>query len=477
MTADLVVVGFGAAGAAAAITAADLGASVVVLEKQGADRHTPSVRMSGGMVMVAEDAAPAAEYLDACAGGMVPADVSAAWAAGAHELLAWWDKAGVGVPLQHTAGAEHPELPGAAAISVHQPAGAGGRLDPSAGGGPRLWEGLAGAVAARPQVTMRWESPARRLLRDAGGAVVGVETADGSVVEAGRGVVLCPGGFEFDPWLVRNHLRTDPVRFYGNPGNTGDGVRMAAEVGAELWHMNQMVGRGVGWFPLDDGTELGFIIQIGPPGYVIVDRHGRRFADEESQALLRHDFYYHLLAFDSARGEYPRNPCYWLFDRRRLEAGPLTLAHIGAVGVGLYDWSADNTREVARGWIATGGTPQEAAAAAGCADPEEAGRSVAAYNAGCAAGDDAFGRDPATLVPLDQPPFACVPLWAGGSNTSGGPRRDASARILDVHGEPIPGLFGAGELGQVLGLLYPADGSNLSDAFVFGRLAAETSLG
>ena len=65
--------------------------------------------------------------------------------------------------------------------------------------------------------------------------------------------------------------------------------------------MNQMVGRGVGWFPLDDGTELDFIIQIGPPGYVIVDRHGRRFADEESQALLRHDFYYHLLAFDSAR--------------------------------------------------------------------------------------------------------------------------------------------------------------------------------
>ena len=77
-------------------------------------------------------------------------------------------------------------------------------------------------------------------------------------------------------------------------------------------------------------------------------------------------------------------------------------------------------------------------------------------------------------MPLDQPPFACVPLWAGGSNTSGGPRRDASARILDVHGDPIPGLFGAGELGQVLGLLYPADGSNLSDAFVFGRLAAET---
>ena len=40
------------------------------------------------------------------------------------------------------------------------------------------------------------------------------------------------------------------MEFYGNPGNTGDGVRMAQDVGADLWHMNQMVGRGIGSFPL-----------------------------------------------------------------------------------------------------------------------------------------------------------------------------------------------------------------------------------
>jgi succinate dehydrogenase/fumarate reductase flavoprotein subunit len=80
------------------------------------------------------------------------------------------------------------------------------------------------------------------------------------------------------------------------------------------------------------------------------------------------------------------------------------------------------------------------------------------------------------MVPLDSPPFYCVPLYPGGSNTSGGPRRDGRARVLGVGGEPIPGLFCAGELGSPIALLYPADGSNLSEAFCFGQIAAETAL-
>jgi succinate dehydrogenase/fumarate reductase flavoprotein subunit len=80
------------------------------------------------------------------------------------------------------------------------------------------------------------------------------------------------------------------------------------------------------------------------------------------------------------------------------------------------------------------------------------------------------------MVPLDQPPYYCVPLYPGGSNTSGGPRRDERARVLGVDGEPIPGLLAAGELGSPMALLYPADGSNLSEAMCFGQIAAETAL-
>ncbi|WP_420638862.1 FAD-binding protein [Candidatus Poriferisocius sp.] len=81
------------------------------------------------------------------------------------------------------------------------------------------------------------------------------------------------------------------------------------------------------------------------------------------------------------------------------------------------------------------------------------------------------------MVAIEQPPFHCVPLWPGGSNTTGGPRRDRHGRILDAFGQPIPGLYGAGELGQATGLLYPGDGSNLSEAFCFGQISVEHALG
>ena len=49
--------------------------------------------------------------------------------------------------------------------------------------------------------------------------------------------------------------------------------------------------------------------------------------------------------------------------------------------------------------------------------------------------------------------------------------------MLNTYGEPIPGLYAAGELGQASGMQYPADGSNLSEAFCFGQIAVESALG
>jgi hypothetical protein len=251
---------------------------------------------------------------------------------------------------------------------------------------------------------------------------------------------------------------------------------MAQDVGADLWHMNQMVGRGVGSFPLPEGGRLNVIIGIGPPGYVITDGAGARFAEESQQARLLHGFYFELLTIDAATGRHPRIPCYWFFDERRRLAGPLTYPHLGAGAVGLYTWSPDNSAEIERGWISRGATVAAAARAAGVADPEAAEESVAAYNAACAAGADPFGRPADTLVPLDRPPYYCVPLYPGGSNTTGGPRRNADGQVLHVFGDAIPGLYAAGELGQASGLLYPADGSNLSEALCFGQIAAEHAL-
>ena len=471
----LVVVGFGAAGAAAAVTARRLGVPVTVLERQPASAHTPSTRMSGGLVMTITDAQAGARYLDACAGGMVSPAVSEAWAKRAVGLRDWLSDVAPALQLAEVGGAEQPALEGASSVVVMQPGSSGERLVATSGAGGALYTALAKAVADSG-AEVRWQARARRLRRREDGRIDGVVLDSGEVVPAAAVVLAC-GGYEFDEELKRNNLRAYPVHFYGNPGNAGDGVRMAQQVGADLWHMNQMIGRAVGHFVLPDGRPMGFIVTIAPPGYVITDRGGRRFADETPQAELRHAFYYRLLEFDPERGEYPRIPCYWFFDERRRAAGPLTAPNLGACGVGLYRWSADNGREIEAGWIHRGATVAEAAAAAGVVDPEQAARSVAEYNAACERGSDPFGRPPSSMTPIDTPPYCCVALWPGGSNTSGGPRRDEHGRVLDVFGEPIGGLFAAGELGQPLGLRYPADGSNLSEAMCFGQITSEWAAG
>jgi len=184
-----------------------------------------------------------------------------------------------------------------------------------------------------------------------------------------------------------------------------------------------------------------------------------------------------MLEFDGARNVYPRIPSYWFFDRRRLLAAPLATTHIGAIAVGLSHWSDDNRDEIEKGWIACGDSIPEAARSAGMEHPEQAELTIREYNAACQAGRDPLGRPAGSLVPLDSPPYCCVKLWPGGSNTAGGPRRNESAQVLDVYGQPIRGLFAAGSLGQAVGAVYPAAGANLSEAFCFGQVAAESALG
>ena len=473
---DLLVVGYGGAGAAAAITGGDHGADVIVLEKQPAGRHTPSTKLGGGALMAVTDADKAALYLDRCAAGMVPADVSRAWAERAEHVLDWVGSV-CDAEYQVSIGAEHPEFPGAEAVQSYV----------SVGHGNALFGHLADAVGRRGSVRVQFDSPASRLIRDGDERVVGVEIAGpGGVrrLRARQGVVLTCGGYEYADDMKRNYLKGEPIHFYGNPGNTGDGVRMAQAVGADLWHMNQMIGRGIAHFDMPDGSDLNGLVIIGdlmkpgnPPGYVLTDRQGRRFANEYMQAMSRHDFYYLLLNYDPATGTFPRNPCYWFFDERRMALGSPVATELGPIAHGYYDWSEGSEAEIERGWISRADSIEEAAAAAGVADPAQAAREVRDYNQACQAGSDPFGRPANSLVPLDSPPYYCMPLYPGGSNTSGGPRRNKHAQVLDVEGTPIAGLYEAGELGEPVGLMYPSNGANISDCLCFGQIAVEHALG
>jgi succinate dehydrogenase/fumarate reductase flavoprotein subunit len=498
-SADLIVVGFGAAGSCAAIHAADMGADVLVLEKQPMSWHTPSVRASGGYITVVDDAEKALRYFDRCAGGMVPLEVSRAWVERATTILDWLDDK-TGLEMIRGTAAEHPDWEGADAVSAYIStiAWAGGKTLSKAmerltreqretwerkpaqfsPGGYALFEWLKAAVMTRERIRVKYEHPAHRLIKDAAGRIVGVQvkTAEGTRrFRSESGVVLTCGGYEYNEEMKLSYLRAYPIYFYGSPMNTGDGVRMAQDVGADLWHMNCMIGRGMAHFEAD-GRAYNFHVRIPPGGYVLTDKRGQRFTNEQMQAEGRHDFYYELISFDAAHSDYLRLPCYWFFDQRRMNTGP-PIHSTATAGPYLYRWSEDSSEEVARGWLHKDDDFERLAEKAGIADPQAVARSIADYNSICATKQDPLGRDPATLIPLDEPPYYCLPLWPGGSNTSGGPRRNEHAEIVDVYGDPIPGLYEAGELGEAVGTLYPAFGANLSDALCFGRIAAERALG
>ena len=109
-------------------------------------------------------------------------------------------------------------------------------------------------------------------------------------------------------------------------------------------------------------------------------------------------------------------------------------------------------------------------------DPDALAKTVRSYNTYCRRGEDPeFGRKPEGLVPLTNSPYCAVQMWPAGPATHGGPRRNARSQVLNPRGEPIPGLYAAGELGSVYGMLYIAAGGFLAECIAFGRIAGENA--
>ncbi|MFH1169301.1 MAG: FAD-dependent oxidoreductase [Chloroflexota bacterium] len=484
-TADVVVIGYGMAGAVAAITASDGGASVLVLEKQDPESHCSCSSLSAGLVLCPSDVDAAAEYMTALCQAdeglsWTDGDIIRAWAEYTAQNRNWLEELGGNISFYCQA-AEYPHLPGADSIQVWH----------YQGSGLRMMQFLYQQVSAR-RMEVLYRAPARRLLTDEHGAVIGVRAAvmrDGREEEvnirATRAVIMCSGGFEASEEMKLQYLRVYPAFFTGGAANTGDGIRMAQEAGADLWHMSCCSARLSAKFPefpsafmIDFGglrwKQLHAATQEPKAGFIIVNRHGRRYLNEN---LRSHSAIYELTAFDTHRLEYYAVPSYHIFDRRRMECGPLTSTWSGQAGPQqFYKWSQDNMAEVQRGWILSATTVAGLADKIGVPAPALEDE-VSRWNAYCRKGIDAgFGRKQADLIPLDSPPFYAVRLYPGGPNTQGGPRRNSRAQVVNPFGQPISRLYAAGECGSLYGMLYPMAGGNLAECIAFGRIAAENAL-
>lgn len=462
---DVLVIGFGAAGASAAVEAHDAGASVAIVEKTPAGGG--NCRYSGGFLFDDEDAV-AIDHLDALCFGTTERETLAAFARGLHEIPSWIESLGgrlEAVDLGAFAGMlpSWPHFPGGARARYRQYAPAD-RSRPGEG----LWRLLDGAVRRR-RIPVLLNCAAEDLIIEAGGVSGAVvRTPDGRrAIRARAGTILASGSFEYDE--ERRHaylpLRTVPV---GHAGNTGDTLTLAAQAGAALWHMSAFFG----WFAfLHPDHGAAFTLDVHAPSFVYVDGDGRRFADETGWEV--HDKVRSATAYMPRRGNRPSMPGHIVFDEAARRAGPLH----GIVGTpNDYAWSADNSTEVANGWIARGETAADLARAAGI-DAGTLTHTLQSYTAAVRAGrDDEFGRAPLTLAAL-EPPLYAIRMWPGLATASGGPKRDARARVLRWGRSPVPRLFAAGAAGSVWGHL-TEHGGGLGDAIAFGRIAGrEASAG
>jgi len=472
-TVDVLVVGYGYAGACAAITAADLGAEVLIVEKM--PHGGGNSRVSGGNCVIARDTDEAAakfvDYLHALCFETTDRSVIEALVRESRRLPTWFADLGgeLTVPDQLIVATTYPRTikgPGFPAVPggvgtfdkycVPEPA----TFPPSR----RMWEFLSNVVAERA-IAVEYSARAMELITE-NGEVVGivVATPAGAVtIRARNGVVLTCGGFENNPVTKTDQLPGASVKFAGNPGNTGDGIRMVQKIGGDLWHMSR-TSCIIGY--QSEEFEAAFGIFFPRAGFIYLDSHGQRFVNETGIEL--HEFQRSLSEFDPEAVEYPRIPAWGIFNERTRTAGPLTWSTSG-YNRELYQWSADNSAEIARGWIKAADTVAELAELTGL--PVGAvSATIDRYNETCAVGADAeYGRAPDTLEPLTAPYYA-IQLHPTVLNTQGGARRDEYGRIVDADGAPIPRLYSAGEFGSVWGFLYQG-ASNITECLTFGRIS------
>ena len=467
---DVVVVGFGAAGAAAAITAHDAGAKVLILEKAPEGQEGGNTRVAGQGYLNAWPVDDAIAYFNALCGPFtVPQDVVSAWAEEVAKNNDWVKHIG-GDPQEHQhppVGIEFPELPGS--NSVHK-----FHHGPSVGYS-NTWNLFERAVKERP-IEILYETPGRELIQNgATREILGVRAQQGQNsihVKASRGVVLTCGGFENNQEMIRNYLPGLPYCYTnGSPHNEGDGVTMAMTAGADLWHMNNFAGPSLALKVPEFPTTFSMVplhySKEPAGGMIVVGPEGQRFADEKyrtSHGKVKSNGRWGPLT--------PPCPMFMILDDALFSAGPLydkEPSHGWNQIVERYDWSDDNRKELAMGWIKSADTITELGRTIGV-DSANLENTVNRWNQHCAGESDLdFGRTK-MLSPIAEPPFYALELSPSMLNTQGGPRRNAKAQIVRPDGTPLPRLYSAGELGSIYGYLYQGTG-NIGECLAFGRIS------
>jgi 3-oxosteroid 1-dehydrogenase len=522
-TPDVIVLGSGCAGMITALAAADGGATVELYEKEELLGGTTA--LSSGVAWlpankyqaehgVEDSVEDGRAYLTELSNGMILPEFTDAFLETVNPMLEWAEER---TPLQMRLVPGypdyHPEFPGGkpgggrstepSLFSFHELGEWGDRFlgfrrsmyvgETPVGGGT----GFLTPEVERERAQNRLEGLGRGLLgallrglldRDVGihtsrratellvedGTVTGVRFADGEEVRARRGVVLATGGFERDADLVRDFLRGPLDHPPGAPGNTGDGLRMAMRVGAQLGVMREAWWVPVVTVPGHEGEQYsGHGIQLVQrertlPRTIMVNDQAQRFTNEAANYNALGGAFH---TFHPTRFRYQNEPAWVVFDQGFVDQyGGYGFQAGGEVP----EWIdradsvaalADRLGLPAQALVATVDRWNELCAQGRDVDHQ---RGESAYDGWC--GDRAHHPTPlATLGPIDRGPYYACRIHSSALGTKGGPRTTVDCEVLDVDGRVIPGLYAVGNvMAAPTGMVYGGAGGTLGPAMVFG---------
>lgn len=450
---DVVVVGAGMAGHCAALAGAQAGAHVLWVEKQS--QPGGSTAMCGGALAFAGTDLQKAKGIqdspelleeDLMKAGKYRNDRALVheYAMRQHDAYQWLTGLGVRIESVSLSGSQsvprnHATQPQEALACLRAHALNSGRV----------------TLRTSASVQKLWVEPI-----DGERVVKGVELTTAQRIGSRGGVILATGGFSRAPDLIDKFApELAAARPMGGEGNTGDGLRMAWALGADMADMGH--AKGTFGAPVETPapgyeTRAPRIVSAMYRGAIIVNQHGRRFVDESVSYKVIGD----------ACLRQPGVVGFQIFDQRVMDQSaplPSVADYQGALAAGLIK-QADSLQRLAQllgvDWDGLQDT-------------------VARYNAACEGlqADDwgrqslstGFGRPTAVATA----PFYGIACTTGLTSTFCGIRTDVHARALDVYGQPIAGLYAIGEVtGGFHGETYMS-GSSLGKGCVFGRIAAD----
>ncbi len=491
LKADLVIIGGGGAGLAAALAAAENGCkSIIVLEKAGS--ATGSTGMAHD-IFGAESPVQKRQGIDA------PKDklfkIAMEWAHWTKinprivrafidksgDTIGWLEKKGLSFELIQY-------FPNQVPLVRHSVMGHGNALMKT------LRDNC-----QELGVKIFTRTPGKKILRDRKGKISGVvaESKEGKLMVTAKSVIITTGGYGNNKEMLKKYCPYfhDTITYDGPPSNTGDGIRMATEIGAATAGLGALNLHGPFLRPksasdvmtMDAKGVDGVPVRISlwflawEPEMIWVNKNGRRFIDEGYQLAF--------FAFGNAVALQPDGIAYTLFDSRTLrlieEEGLIRPGAASranwlpvAAATPLPGLEKEVQKQADKGDLKISNSLNDIAKWMGAA-PAVLKATIDEYNAACDDKHDSlFAKDRKYLLPLRTPPYYAIKGHLGLCDAYGGIKINENMEALDTEDKPIPGLYAAGSTAgcwESESYCYRLTGHLVGFALNSGRIAGENA--